>query len=322
MIEREFAMRLVEAQLERKYRRELAVYGDSVRVAVTDASEHPLGWMISWQSEEYLRTQDSRHALAGNGPYFVDKEDGSLHEIPVVDAVTGAWESDYRSRVKGQQLPEPVDALHAEVRSITETHGKVHALRLLRRQVPAFSIRDATTCTAALQAGLDPPADLIAAARDALPRPTQPAAFGVQTITGPNPPMTASFPAPVLTDYAAHRRRQTAQRCVHRFVGDFRELRTDAPDNPSIHEAAGLEPRAHETEVATYLRSGSVLAATGTMGHDMLRDDGTAFCMLTLQTDGTWFWYSGLAYYVETYPSPSTSAFSPTPPHPTGSLGN
>jgi hypothetical protein len=208
MIEREFAIRLVEAQLERDHRRELATYGSSVRVAVAGAREHPLGWIISWQSEAYLRTNDSRHALAGNGPYLVDKEDGSLHQIPVVDAVTGAWESDYLTRVKGRHVPGPVDALHDEVRSIAGTRGRVHALRLLRRHVPAFSIREATAYTSALQAGLDPPADLLAAAAEALPRPRRPAAFGVRTITGPNMPSADFLSAPDLWDFAPHRRRQ------------------------------------------------------------------------------------------------------------------
>jgi hypothetical protein len=301
MIERAFAIRLVEAQLERDYRRELAVYGSSVRVAVADVEEHVLGWIVSWQAEEYLSTGDSRYALAGNGPYVVDKEDGSLHQIAVVDAVTGAWEADYITRVRGQHLPGPVDALHDEVRSLAHTQGKVHALHLLRRRVPAFSIRDATAYTAALRAGLDPPADLRVVAAEALPHPARPAAFGVQTLTDPNSPTSEPFPAPALPSFAAHRRRQTAARCEGRFVGAFRELQAVDAEGPSIHDVAGLEPRAHETEVASYLRAGSVLAVTSSAAYDVLRDDGTMICGLSLQTDGTRFWHSDLAHYVETY---------------------
>ncbi|MFI6495233.1 hypothetical protein [Streptomyces sp. NPDC050564] len=51
--------------------------------------------------QEYLRTGDARHALVGNGPYWVDKEDGILHQIAVVNAVAGAWESACLTRVKG-----------------------------------------------------------------------------------------------------------------------------------------------------------------------------------------------------------------------------
>ncbi|MFI6492922.1 hypothetical protein [Streptomyces sp. NPDC050564] len=238
--------------------------------------------------------------MTGNGPYLVDQEEGSLHQIAVVDAVTAAWENDYLTRVKGQHLPGPVDALHDELRTIADMHGTAHALRLLRRRVPAFSIRHATAYTTALKAGLGPPAVLLALAVEALPRPTQPATFGVQTITGPHTPMAAPFPAPVLPSLAPHRRRQTAHRCGTRFVGAFRELTADV-QAPSIHDAAGLEPRALESEVAAYLRAASVPAVSGSVAYDVLRDDGTMICGLSLHSDGTWFWSSDLAYYVETY---------------------
>jgi hypothetical protein len=239
--------------------------------------------------------------LVGNAPYLVDKEDGSLHRIPVVDAITGAWENDYLTHVKGQHLPGPVDALHDEVRSITGTQGRVHALRLLRRRVPSLSIRDATAYADALTASLSPPADLLATAVEALPRPDQRVALGVQTVTGPNSPMTTPFPEPASPGIAPHRRRQTAQRCGTGFVGEFRELAADYDDGPSIHDAITPEPRAQEAELVAYLRAGSVLAVSGSTDYDVLRGDGTAIGALSLQTDGTWFWSSGLAYYVETY---------------------
>ncbi|MET9895040.1 YrhB domain-containing protein [Streptomyces sp. NPDC006465] len=301
MITREFAVLLVEAQLERDYRAELAAYGTSVRVAVSQVTEHALGWMVSWQSEDHLRTPDHRHALVGNGPYLVDKEDGSLHRIPVVDAVTGAWENDYLTRVKGQYLPGPVDALHDEVRSIADMRGRAHALRLLRRRVSGLDLRDATAYLDALKAGQSPPADLFAQAVEALPRPREPVASGVETITGPNTPMAGPFPAPTLPGVAPHRRRQTAERCRTRFVGQFRELSADHDDAPSIRDAATPEPRPHEAELVAYLRAGSVLAVSGSASYDVLRGDGTTIGGISLQSDGTWFWDSALAYYVETY---------------------
>lgn len=96
-------------------------------------------------------------------------------------------------------------------------------------------------------------------------------------------------------------RQQTVQCCGTRFVGDFRELLADDPGAPSIHDAAGLEPRPHETQVAAYPRAGSILAASPSTTCDVLGGDGTAIGALTLQTDGTWFWYSDLPYYIETY---------------------
>ncbi|MFD9460711.1 YrhB domain-containing protein [Streptomyces sp. NPDC060027] len=238
MITREFAVLLVEAQLERDYHAELATYGTSVRVAVSRVMEHALGWMVSWQSEDYLRTPDHRHALVGNGPYLVDKEDGSLHRVPVVNAVTGAWENDYLTRVKGQYLPGPVDALHDEVRSIADTQGRVHALRLLRRRVGGLSIRDATAYADALKAGQSPPADLLAQAVEALPRPRGPVASGVETVTGPNTPMTTPFPAPALPGIAPHRRRQTAERCrTHAWANS-----ANSPPTTTMRRASTTPP--------------------------------------------------------------------------------
>ncbi|MEU9591648.1 YrhB domain-containing protein [Streptomyces sp. NPDC048219] len=54
--------------------------------------------MISCTSEEYLRTGKPDFMLMGNGPYLVDRLDGSLHQIGVVSAVTEAWVVDYRVR--------------------------------------------------------------------------------------------------------------------------------------------------------------------------------------------------------------------------------
>lgn len=302
MIEREFAIRLVEAQLEREYRRELAVYGESLRAVVARVQRHELGWIIAWQSEEYARTGDSSHALVGNGPYLVDGKDGSLHQIAVVDFVTGAWEADYRARVRGERPRGPVDELASEIRAVAVEHGRVHALRLLRQRVPALGIAEAKTYLTAVEAGAAPPAALVALAEEALlPSSRQAAASGVEAITGPNPPTAGELPAPPLLDFVPHRRKDTAERCEGNFVGDFRELRGSGKGAPSIHDAACLQPRAHEAELAAYLRAGSVLAASPAIVYDEVRGDGTVIGGLSIQTDGRWFWYSDLAYYVETY---------------------
>ncbi|SDN68355.1 Immunity protein 35 [Streptomyces wuyuanensis] len=205
MIEREFAIKLVAAQLEREYRNEMAVYGRSVGVSVAHVEEHDLCWIVSWQSDEYLRTRDHRHALVGNGPYLVDKADGSLHQIGVVDAVTGAWEREYLARIKRQAAPGPVDALHEEVRAAALAQGRVDALRLLRRRVPALRISDAKVYVAALLADADPPAELVAAATEALPRPAELISHGIATITGPNTPTEALRPLSGLPGLAPHR---------------------------------------------------------------------------------------------------------------------
>ncbi|MGW0655761.1 YrhB domain-containing protein, partial [Streptomyces umbrinus] len=79
MISKERAVELVESLLAAERLtwagpvRELAVYG---------VEEHAVGWLVFWNSAEYARTRDLRDNLVGNGPYLVDRYDGSIHHIP------------------------------------------------------------------------------------------------------------------------------------------------------------------------------------------------------------------------------------------------
>ncbi|MGW2787870.1 YrhB domain-containing protein [Streptomyces populi] len=301
MISHESAISRAETELERAYLAELAAYGQSVPAQVTQVLEHELGWIVSWNAQEYVRTRDPRHSLLANGPYLVDKQDGSLHQIPVVDAVTGAWENDYLTRVKGQVPPGPVDALHDELRSAASTRGRAHALRLLRRRIPALSIRAATTYADALATGQSPPADLLELAVEALPRPREPVALGMRTITEASTSMTAPAPPSKQSNSTTPRRRQTPPPCSTRHLGTYRELEPGRPDAPSIHDSVATEPRPHEAKLIAYLRSGTRLAVCGTASYDELRGDGTMIGENSLRTDGTWFWNSALAYYVKTY---------------------
>ena len=86
-----------------------------------------------------------------------------------------------------------------------------------------------------------------------------------------------------------------------RFVGEFRELGHGRPDGPSLHAAVRDEGDHGEQALARYLREGAVLAATGTRVHDVLSPEHELIGGLSLLTDGQWFWYSGLAHYVERY---------------------
>ncbi|MEU6881848.1 hypothetical protein [Streptomyces sp. NPDC046712] len=56
-----------------------------------------------------------------------------------------------------------------------------------------------------------------------------------------------------------------------------------------------------ELQIVRYLRSGTVLAATGSSVHDVLSPAHEFVDGLHLHTDGQWFWYSDLAHYVEHY---------------------
>ncbi|MEU3526475.1 YrhB domain-containing protein [Streptomyces sp. NPDC038707] len=178
MIERDAAVQIVEEELERDYQRELSLGLIPIRTAVSHIQRHELVWIISWTSEEYLRTGNSDFVLAGNGPYLVDRVDGSLHQISVVSAVTDAWETDYRVRIRrqvtqGQATRTAVDDLHDEVRAVAGARGRVHAMHTLRQRVPVLSHAQSIEYVTALQHG-DAPAHLVEVSSRELVPPTEP----------------------------------------------------------------------------------------------------------------------------------------------------
>lgn len=113
-IDREYAVRLVEAQLARDVPPMSLVVG---------VREHELVWIVSYQSAEYVRTGDPSRMLAGGGPYLVDRVDGGLHSIGVVSAKVGIGEDDYRRGVRGMALRTSVDDLHDEVLESAGSRG-------------------------------------------------------------------------------------------------------------------------------------------------------------------------------------------------------
>ncbi|MFB7708802.1 YrhB domain-containing protein [Streptomyces sp. NPDC056105] len=182
MIEREAAVRAVEEQLERDYRQWCAVSVDAMRMAVVHVEVHELVWIVSWQSEAFVRTRNSKYALVGNGPYLVDRVDGRLHQIGVVSAKTGKWETDYRTRIRGLPVRTAVDDLHDAVREVAATRGRMHAVRTLRQRLPVLSPAEAIKYVSALLDG-DVPAHLVAAATKELVEPLNPVS-AVETILG------------------------------------------------------------------------------------------------------------------------------------------
>ncbi|MEU0227144.1 YrhB domain-containing protein [Streptomyces sp. NPDC006284] len=180
MIEREAAVRAVEEQLERDCRRWRAAGAEALRMAVVDVEEHELVWIVSWTSEEFVRTRDPEFMLAGNGPYLVDRVDGGLHRVGVVSAMTGEWEDDYRARIRGLPVRTAVDELHDALRECATGHGRLHAARTLRRKLPIFSPAEAIAYVSALLDG-DAPARLVALATKELVEPLDPV-LAVETI--------------------------------------------------------------------------------------------------------------------------------------------
>jgi hypothetical protein len=174
VIEREAAVRAVEEQLERDYQQWRSVRVDALRMAVVGVKKHELVWIISWQSEEFVRTRDAEHMLVGNGPYLVDRVDGGLHQIGVVAAVTGQWEADYRARIRGLPVRTAVDELHDAIRGVAATRGRIHAVRTLRQKLPVLSPAQAIEYVSTLLDG-DVPASLVGVATKELVEPLNPA---------------------------------------------------------------------------------------------------------------------------------------------------
>ncbi|MFE7077371.1 YrhB domain-containing protein [Streptomyces sp. NPDC057620] len=108
MIDREYARRIAQEDLDHRY---------SERLVVSGVEEHELVWVVYYETADYLRTrEDPWQRLGGNGPYLVDRIDGGLHQIGPVSHVTGAWETDYRRRIRKEPTRTAVDDLHDEVR--------------------------------------------------------------------------------------------------------------------------------------------------------------------------------------------------------------
>jgi hypothetical protein len=180
VIEREAAVQAVEEQLERDYQSWRATGVDAMRMAVVHVEQHELVWIISWQSEEFVRTRNSDFMLAGNGPYLVDRIDGGLHQIGVVSALTGEWEADYRARIRGLPVRTAVDDLHDALRGVAATRGRMHAVRTLRQRLPMLSPAEAIEYVSALLDG-DAPTRLVAVATKELVEPLNPV-LAVKTI--------------------------------------------------------------------------------------------------------------------------------------------
>jgi hypothetical protein len=49
-------------------------------MVITQVDERELGWVVYYDSRRHLETGDFRDALAGNAPYLVVRDDGSLWE--------------------------------------------------------------------------------------------------------------------------------------------------------------------------------------------------------------------------------------------------
>lgn len=172
MIERDDAIRIVEEQLERGHQSGVAAGTEQFpRNVIVSVVEHELVWKVYVQSEEYARTRNVAAMLVGHGPYLVDRADGGLHSIGVLFEIEGAWEDDYRGRIRGLPVRTPVDDLHDNLRTVAEAAGgRMAAVRALRRKVTGLSPTHALAYVTGLLAG-EVPAQLLAVAHQELVKP-------------------------------------------------------------------------------------------------------------------------------------------------------
>ncbi|MFD9882730.1 YrhB domain-containing protein [Streptomyces alboflavus] len=172
MIERDDAIRIVDEHLERSHPAWVAAGAEQFpRNVIVSVVEHELVWKVYVQSEEYARTRNVAAMLVGHGPYLVDRADGGLHSIGAVSEIEGAWEDDYRGRIRGLPVRTPMDDLHDELRTAAEAAGgRMGAVRVLRRKVTGLSPTHALAYVTGLLAG-EVPAQLLAVAHKELVKP-------------------------------------------------------------------------------------------------------------------------------------------------------
>ncbi|MGC4997311.1 MULTISPECIES: YrhB domain-containing protein [unclassified Streptomyces] len=180
MIGLDAAVRIVEEELEREYRRESELGIRPHDLVVVSAVRHDLVWIVEVAMAEYVRTRDADFLLVGAGPYLVDRLDGGLHSVGAVSWASGAWETDYRVRIRGEAVRTAVDELHDEVRAAVAEKGRLPAMRLLRQRVPVLALSQAAAYVTGLSEGAAP-AELLAVVTRELVPPVDPV-MAVDTI--------------------------------------------------------------------------------------------------------------------------------------------
>jgi hypothetical protein len=128
---------------------------DGPTMVIINVSPHRLGWVISSQSERYVRTREFIDMMVGHGPFLVDGVDGSLHMVhATADLETGEWIEDYLEQVRGL---ERVDPLRSRVTELIDSGQLFDALRLVRASAPDLGAQGAKEYVEAAVAGVPVP---------------------------------------------------------------------------------------------------------------------------------------------------------------------
>lgn len=114
-------------------------------MVITHVDPRRLGWVISSQSERYVRT--------------------GLHMVhATVDLETGEWIEDYLEQVRGL---DRIDPLRSRVAELIDSGQRFDALRLVRASAPDLGAQGAKEYVEAAAAGMPVPEEV----RARLPRP-------------------------------------------------------------------------------------------------------------------------------------------------------
>lgn len=97
MITKQQAQDAVTAELRTKCQ----IPGDSFVIVETLTIEKPFGWVFFYDSKKYLETANINDAIAGNGPVFVNKNDGKIEFCGSYKSVQ-AFVSEYERKWAGQ----------------------------------------------------------------------------------------------------------------------------------------------------------------------------------------------------------------------------
>ncbi|GLY43303.1 hypothetical protein Amsp01_093260 [Amycolatopsis sp. NBRC 101858] len=135
------------------------------KMVVTHVDPHRLGWVVSSQSERYVRTRAFLDMVVGHGPFLVDGVDGSLHMVhATIDLEDGEWIEDYLEQVRGLDRDDP---LRSRVAELLDSGHRLDALRLVRAAAPDLGAQGAKEYVEAVAAGAPVPEGV----RARLPRP-------------------------------------------------------------------------------------------------------------------------------------------------------
>jgi hypothetical protein len=104
VIDRETAYQLVQDLL--KTRGKYLEDGDTLQIIDASTIETDYGWVFFWNSRKFLETKKSRYYLSGNGPFVVEKADGSVHQLGSAGGSEYQVEL-YEARRNNQPTPKP-----------------------------------------------------------------------------------------------------------------------------------------------------------------------------------------------------------------------